>query len=48
MLDELRSRIRDADLLSKVTDAEEAVKKFVAGSRAIAKELIPKLVKPGS
>jgi Acetyl-CoA hydrolase len=36
LLDELRSRIRVADLLGKVMDAEEAVKKFVAGSRAIA------------
>lgn len=36
MLDELRSRIKDVDLLDKVMDAEDAVKKFVAGSKAIA------------
>jgi acyl-CoA hydrolase len=36
LLDELRSRIKDVDLLDKVMDAEDAVKKFVAGSKAIA------------
>lgn len=36
MLDELRSRIKDVDLLDKVMDAEDAVRKFVAGSKAIA------------
>ena len=36
MLDELRSRIKDVDLLDKVMDAEDAVKRFVAGSKAIA------------
>lgn len=36
MLDELRSRIKDVDLLDKVMDAEDAVKKFVTGSKAIA------------
>ena len=36
MLDELKSRIKDVDLLDKVMDAEDAVKKFVAGSKAIA------------
>jgi acyl-CoA hydrolase len=36
LLDELKSRIKDVDLLDKVMDAEDAVKKFVAGSKAIA------------
>jgi acyl-CoA hydrolase len=36
LLDELRSRVKDVDLLDKVMDAEDAVKKFVAGSKAIA------------
>lgn len=36
MLDELRSRVKDVDLLDKVMDAEDAVRKFVAGSKAIA------------
>lgn len=36
MLDELRSRVKDVDLMDKVMDAEDAVKKFVAGSKAIA------------
>jgi acyl-CoA hydrolase len=36
LLDELRSRIKDVDLLDKVMDAEDAVRKFVAGSKAIA------------
>jgi acyl-CoA hydrolase len=36
LLDELRSRIKDVDLLDKVMDAEDAVKKFVTGSKAIA------------
>ena len=36
MLDELRSRVKDVDLLDKIMDAEDAVKKFVAGSKAIA------------
>lgn len=36
MLDELKSRIKDVDLLDKVMDAEDAVRKFVAGSKAIA------------
>jgi len=36
LLDELRSRVKDVDLMDKVMDAEDAVKKFVAGSKAIA------------
>jgi acyl-CoA hydrolase len=36
LLDELRSRVKDVDLLDKVMDAEDAVRKFVAGSKAIA------------
>ncbi len=36
MLDELRSRVKDVDLLDKVMDAEDAVRKFVVGSKAIA------------
>jgi acyl-CoA hydrolase len=36
LLDELRSRVKDVDLLDKVMDAEDAVKKFVVGSKAIA------------
>jgi acyl-CoA hydrolase len=36
LLDELKSRIKDVDLLDKVMDAEDAVRKFVAGSKAIA------------
>ena len=36
MLDELRSRVKDVDLLDKVMDAEDAVRKFVTGSKAIA------------
>ncbi len=36
MLDELRSRIRDASLLSNVMDAEDAVRKFVTESKTIA------------
>jgi len=36
LLDELRSRIKDVDLLDKVMDAEDAVRKFVTGSKAIA------------
>jgi len=36
LLDELRSRVKDVDLLDKVMDAEDAVRKFVTGSKAIA------------
>jgi hypothetical protein len=39
LLDELRSRVKDVDLLDKVMDAEDAVRKFVAGSKALAKYL---------
>jgi acyl-CoA hydrolase len=36
LLDELKSRIRDVDLLGKVMDAEDTVRKFVVGSKVIA------------